>query len=66
MRHSLGQGMKPKEENAEHQDGERQDDGHDDHEHVCFTGRGDEGWQIVRGNGVKRLIHPVLLTRTIV
>src|SRR5262245_6480354 len=66
MRHALGQGMQPKEQNAEHQYAERQDDGHDDHKHVGFTRGGDERRQMVGGSGVKRISHTVLLTRTLV
>src|SRR5262245_60673545 len=59
MRHALWQGMQPKEQNAEHQDGEPQDDGHDDHEHVRLTRGGDERRQMMGGSGVKRLGHTV-------
>src|SRR5215510_16237277 len=59
MRHALWQGMQPKEQNAEHQDGEPQDDGHDDHEPVCVTCGGDERRQMMGGSGVKRLGHTV-------
>src|SRR5262245_25800956 len=59
MRHALWQRMQPKKQNAEHQDGESQDDSHDDHEHVCLTGGSDERRQMMGGSGVKRLGHTV-------
>jgi hypothetical protein len=59
MRHSLGQGMQPEEQNAEHENRERQDDAHYDHEPICFTRSGDERRQMVGGSGVKGLSHIV-------
>ena len=59
VRHALGQSVQPKEQDAEPQNGEHQDDGHHDHQHVRFTGSGDERRQMVGSSRVKRRSHTV-------
>src|SRR5262249_3542141 len=63
VRHSLGHRMQPEEQDAEHENGKYKNKTHDDHEHVCLTGSGDEGRKMVWSSRVKGLRHIALLAK---
>src|SRR5262249_48654792 len=60
MRHPLRQSMQPEEQYPEHHHGENENNAHDDHEHICFTGSRDEGWHMMCGSGMKGMRHGTL------
>jgi hypothetical protein len=49
VRHALGQGVQPQEQEADRQHGDHQKHRHDHHEDIGLAGRGDERWQVMRG-----------------
>jgi hypothetical protein len=51
--------MQAEVQDAETDDGETEENGHANHQHVGIPRRGDEGRKIVRGGGVKLVSHRV-------
>jgi hypothetical protein len=64
MGEPLGQGVQAKKQNSETQNAEQQHYRHYYHEHIGFTGSGDERRQMVRRSRVERLCHSVTPIKT--
>ena len=53
VRHALGQGVQPQEQQAEAEDGHQKNTRRDQHQPITAISAGDEGWQMMRGGGVQ-------------
>jgi hypothetical protein len=51
--------MQAEKKHTEPNDGEAENDGHDDHEHIGLPRRGDEHRKMMRSKGIKFVSHDV-------